>query len=127
MSQRIRYIFCLLSAFLLLSGCQASSPTEVTTPAPPTSNEAASRQSVIPISDLAAAELVVRTGPGEQYASTKLQLGMGQGAALVGRTADCNWLLVEFGPQQGWIQASQVEILGSISLVPVVPTPTVSP
>ncbi len=126
MSHRMQCLFCLVTALLVLSGCRATPPTQAATPAQPTSNEAVSPPVAIPISDLAAAELVVRTGPGEQYPSTKHQLGMGQGAAVIGRTVDGGWLLIEFGPQQGWIQASQVTVASSLD-VPIVPTPTPAP
>lgn len=72
----------------------------------------------------------VRTGPGRQYSPTKYQIPMESGAALVGRTADGNWLLVEFGSTQGWVPASEVTVLGDYSLVPIFegePTPTSTP
>jgi len=127
MSHRMQCLLCLVTALLVLTGCGASPPTQVATPAQPTANEAGRPPVVVPISDLAAAELVVRIGPGEQYPATKLQLGMDQGAAVVGRTVDSGWLLVEFGPQQGWIQASQVTVPGSLSDIPILPTPKPAP
>lgn len=77
-----------------------------------------------------AAYLTVRTGPGRQYPPTEYQIPMESGAALVGRTADGNWLLVEFGSTQGWVPASEVNVSGAYSLVPIIkgtPEPTNTP
>ncbi|MBU0511266.1 MAG: hypothetical protein KKD28_06540 [Chloroflexi bacterium] len=119
MSHGMRYLFYLALTLLVLTGCQTSPSTQAATPIPPTSNDAISQPVAIPISDLIAAELVVRTGPDEDYPATKLQLGMGQGAAVIGRNTDGNWLLIEFGLQLGWIQASQVTVSSSLSDVPI--------
>ncbi len=93
------------------------------------SNEAGSPPLVIPSSEHAA-YLTVRTGPGRQYPPTEYQIPMESGAGLVGRTADGNWLLVEFGSTQGWVPASEVTVSGSYSLVPIIegtPAPTSTP
>ena len=119
MSHGMRYLFFLALTLLVLTGCQTSPSTQSATPIPPTSNDAISQPVAIPISDLIAAELVVRTGPDEHYPATKLQLGMGQGAAVIGRTTDSRWLLIEFGLQLGWIQSSQVTVSSSLSDVPI--------
>jgi hypothetical protein len=88
-------------------------------PSKTVSNEADSTPLVIPSSEHAA-YLTVRTGPGRQYSPTKYQIPMESGATLVGRTADGNWLLVEFGSTQGWVPASEVTVSGSYSLVPII-------
>ncbi len=123
MSHGMRYLFYLALTLLVLTGCQTSPSTQAATPIPPASNDAISQPVAIPISDLIAAELVVRTGPDEHYPASNLQLEMGQGAAVIGRTTDGNWLLIEFGSQLDWIQASQVTVSSSLSDVPIAPTP----
>lgn len=100
-------------------------------PSQSASNETDSPPIVISSSGLdQPGSLTVRTGPGRQYSPTKYQIPMESGAALVGRTADGNWLLVEFGSTQGWVPASEVTVSGSYSLVPIIvgtPAPTSTP
>lgn len=74
--------------------------------------------------------IVVRTGPGSQYPPTEYQIPMEKGAALIGRTVDGNWLLIESGFMQGWVSASEVTVSGSYSLAPIIetaPPPTSTP
>lgn len=100
-------------------------------PSQPASRVADSPPVVIPSAGInQPGSLTVRTGPGWQYIPAESQLPLGSGAALVGRTADGNWLLVEFGSTQGWVPASEASVSGSYSLAPVIetaPPPTSTP
>jgi hypothetical protein len=92
-----------------------------------TSSEEGSRPLVRTSSDQG---VLVRTGPGDQYPPTEDQIPMESAAALVARTPDGNWLLVEFGSTQGWVPASEVNVYGEYSLVPIIqgtPAPTSTP
>lgn len=89
--------------------------------------EEGSRPLIIPSFDQG---VIVRTGPGDQYPPTEDQIPMESAAALVARTPDGNWLLVEFGSTQGWVPASEVYVSGDYSLVPIIqgtPAPTGTP
>jgi uncharacterized protein YraI len=134
-----RRFLWLASALLTLAACQLGAPSQ-TSPAAPTStaealpiaaisasDQGGSVPVAIPISDQNAAALTVRTGPGWDFPPTERQLDMDQGAAVIGRTEDGSWLLVEFGSTQGWLESSQVTVSTSICTLPVVHAPSPTP
>ena len=100
-------------------------------PSQSASNEIDSPPVVIPSAGIdQSGSLTVRTGPGSQYPPAEYQIPMGSGAALIGRTADGNWLMIEFGSTQGWVLASEATVSGAYSLVPIIegtPAPTSTP
>jgi len=114
-----------MPAIVLMAACQPRTPTAIPSPSEPT--QAESPPVAIPIPGVTAAELVVRTGPGLQYSATGYQLAMEEGAPVIGETADGQWLQVEVRGQAGWLPASQVEVMGSLSSLPIVSTTQAAP
>ncbi len=125
MSRHSGRLIAVVLAIIFVAACQPTSLSATASPANPT--QAQSPPMAIPIPGEIAAELVVRIGPGPQYSPTARQLAMQEGAPILGRTADGQWLQVEVGGQVGWVPASQVEVMGSLSSVRIVATPTSAP
>lgn len=72
----------------------------------------------------------VRAGPGSEYDRVG-QLIPGQTGAILARTANSRWLLIEYigGPDnQGWVVRDFVRVIGELTNVPIAtnipPTPT---
>jgi uncharacterized protein YraI len=69
---------------------------------------------------------MIRAGPGIDFLPIS-QLAMGEAAPIVGKTPDGDWWQVEVRGKLGWILTSLVEVMGPVSSVPIVSTPTLSP
>lgn len=70
----------------------------------------------------------VRSGPGSEY-EVLGTLSENEQAPVIGRSADNQWVVVDFGGQQGWLAAYLLEVTGDLLTVPVItipPTPTLS-
>ena len=126
MNRSLKLVLCVLALIGALAACQPSQQPKVASQLPPTPL-GGYLPVAIPLPGEAAAALIIRLGPGSQFPPTDRQLAMEEGAPVVGRTVEGDWWQVKIGNQLGWVQASQVEVNGPVSEVPIVATPAPAP
>ena len=70
-----------------------------------------------------AGAVIVRAGPGVDF-PVVAELKVGEGAPVVGRTPQSDWLKLDLGGTTAWVYAPVVNIVANPTGVPLVPTPT---
>jgi hypothetical protein len=112
-------------------GGEVETPDTPFTATPAPADTATSRPTDTPASAqvVAISSFNVRGGPDTVYPIVGTLIA-GHALPLLGRTADSQWLQVEFPPSVGWVHVSLVDVNVDLATVPVVedlPTPTPSP
>jgi ABC-type branched-subunit amino acid transport system substrate-binding protein len=64
----------------------------------------------------------VRSGPGMEYLVLG-QLAQGEQEAVLGRSIDSQWVVIDFMGEQGWLNVPLLSVFGDINSVPVIAPP----